>query len=134
MDRIQPPPNYYGAPFPQNQDMSGFKPRFPADNNGNNNMIDNSNNNVPTALNNGNDYMSTLIQSIHGRHLTVYCTFPDSTLWHDKVFSGIVTGNAEDQITLYDPNENKTTIIVGLYINYIELQDRLPTDINVNKK
>ncbi len=144
MDRIQPPPNYYGAPYPSSGDQ-GYRPPFQeiyppqgsqatyprADNNGNNNSGWNNNNgmnnnsmggNSDTANNNnGYSFNTDISHPFFGRNIKVYCSFPDSGKWHDVVFEGVMVEQSNDHIVIEDRNSGKSYLIVAVYVNYLEL-------------
>lgn len=85
MERIQPPPNYYGAPYP-NTEPSPYPPQ----------MNPYSQEGYPLPSNNQRagdvaqpieefyESFNKLVSSNLGRQVNVHCSFTDSTAWHDK--------------------------------------------------
>lgn len=147
MDRMTPPPNYYGAPFPGfNQGPQGPVPQGaqpPMPNNGNmpNNMPNQNNTQTPPAYNgqanNSNDQQESnnqlcvcytyadIAHANRGKVVKVYCSFPDSSKWHDVVIEGIIYYAADDHIVIESIEEpKKYTMILGVYVNYMETYEK----------
>lgn len=142
MDRHEPP-NFYGANFPnqnfnrQGPDMmnSAYKnpyvngaPDYPTPNgNGANQQQQQPQNpqKNPNAASILSDSSCTtaLCKLNQGKPVTIYCTFTDSAEWHDKVFKGILFSASDDNIMLYNQQEGKFTIIVAVYVNFMEFYD-----------
>lgn len=126
MDRIQPPPNYFGAPYPQ-QDMNHTNFAPPP------NMAPSYNKrveqNTPGSKENAfepldtNDYLTKFMEGHIGQKVKVYCSFTDSAQWHDMVFEGLVWGAGDDNLIIYDQKRNLHTLIMAVYILYIEFED-----------
>jgi hypothetical protein len=126
MDRIQPPPNYFGAPYPQQDmshtnfapppNMSSYSPRQEM----NNNSKPKENNFEPLEQ---NDYLTKFMEGHIGQKVKVYCSFTDSAQWHDMVFEGLVWGAGDDNLIIYDQKKNIHTLIMAVYILYIEFED-----------
>ncbi len=156
MDRMTPPPNYYGAPFPGfNQGPQGPVPQGaqpPMPNNGNmpNNMPNQNNTQTPPAYNgqanNSNDQQESnnqlcvcytyadIAHANRGKVVKVYCSFPDSSKWHDVVIEGIIYYAADDHIVIESIEEpKKYTMILGVYVNYMETYEKpiVPTKKNI---
>ena len=111
------PPNYYGnnysnQPYP-NQNM-GINPNY----------------NNPYVNNQMPDYPLPN----KGKSITVYCTFTDSAEWHDKVFKGILYSAGDDNIIIYNPQDGKFTVIVSVYVNFVEFYDLDVLSVQVQKK
>lgn len=147
MDRMTPPPNYYGAPFPGfNQGPQGPVPQGaqpPMPNNGNmpNNMPNQNNTQTPPAYNgqanNSNDQQESnnqlcvcytyadIAHANRGKVVKVYCSFPDSSKWHDVVIEGIIYYAADDHIVIESIEEpKKYTMILGVYVNFMETYEK----------
>lgn len=142
MDRMQPPPNYYGAPYngfgpnmgpnnpmpnpqmPPNMPNPGGMPPMggpqmqPV-------MADPSQIPPPPIQSNNyeNDDLYTETNNNRGKKLRVYCSFTDSSKWHDVIFEGILVYGVADHICV-KTKDDIYTIIVGIYINYIEYLEK----------
>lgn len=154
MDQHEPP-NFYGNNYPNQQfgrqapDMGmnqGYKNPYV-----NNNMPDYPmpmNENQPSgnmmprpekpAMDNDPNCMTELCKLNRGKSVTVYCTFTDSAEWHDKVFKGILFSASDDNIIIYNQQDGKYTIIVSVYVNFVEFYDlailNIPKNDSGNKK
>lgn len=132
MDRIQPPPNYYGAPYP-NQDGMGTTPYPPQMGGYQQPQI---NQQYPQPINvsrqesdpNIEDFYESfnkLVSSNLGRTVNVHCSFTDSTKWHDKEFVGVLASAGESYIMVYDKENDKHYLIIDVYVDYIEFFDKV---------
>lgn len=131
MDRIQPPPNYFGAPYPQQGEMgphTNFAPP-PSMQNMNSERKDapTTNKNPYTPVEE-NEYLTKFMEGNIGQKVKVYCSFTDSAQWHDMFFEGVVFAAGDDFLIIYDENKKIHTLIMAVYILFIEFMD-----INKNK-
>ncbi len=147
MDRMTPPPNYYGTPFPgfnqgpQGPVPQGVQPPMPNNGNMSNNMQSQNSNQTPPVYNgqtnNSNDQQETnnqlcvcytyadIAHANRGKVVKVYCSFPDSSKWHDVVIEGIIYYAADDHIVIESIEEpKKYTMILGVYVNYMETHEK----------
>ncbi len=128
MDRMQPPPpNYYGVPYPSASPMdqpmmgraapnyNGPQPPQPNGSTAGNSQNENVNDTENTFKSSTNHYI--------GKKMKVYCSFPDSAKWHDVIFEGRLVYAENDHLILRSLETEFWTIIVSVYINYIELSE-----------
>lgn len=135
MDRMQPPPNYYGAPY------SGFGPVNPGMGQPQMNpqvspvMATPATPTPPTPGTQtqpnetpmqNNDYYddSNTYTGNRGKRVRVYCSFTDSSKWHDVVFEGTIVFGTIDRLCVKADDKELYYVIVGVYINYIEYLDK----------
>lgn len=112
----QPPPNYYGNPYP---------PTYPQQNNNQNYQQDNDAPPPPQGYKTiDNDTFTIDFENMPKERITVYATFPDSAVWHDKVFKGILIEASNEYVTLFDEETKNFTTIVGVYVNFVEFKDK----------
>lgn len=149
MDRMNPPPNYYGAmypngngpmntPYPSNSNNLVSPPPYTEENspsfkvaNSDTGVQDTTNENSYITVGNGVKSIKTfyeefkrLIDEKISSHVKVYCAFTDSSLWHDKVFDGTLIA-AEDNYMLIKENETaKYTFIASVYIIFVEFFEK----------
>lgn len=129
MERIQPPPNYYGAPYP-NTEPSPYPPQmnpypqegYPLPNN------NQRTGDVTQPIEEFYESFNKLVSSNLGRQVNVHCSFTDSTSWHDKEFIGVLASAGDNYIIVYDKEKNRHYLIVGVYIDYIEFYDKITMD------
>ena len=56
-----------------------------------------------------------------GKRVSIFCSFTDSAQWHDEVFTGLLEVIGDDFVVIKDTALNKSTLIMSVYINYIEI-------------
>lgn len=149
MDRITPPPNYYGAPYPNNgtpnmnnpypsQNQPPYPNAFPQQpgvfpaaqmekKEDTEIMVPpNTPSMLEETVKNVQDFYASFRQYISkniGNHVKVYCAFTDATKWHDMVFEGILIASASDYMILKN-DDGHYTIITGVYVNFVELFEK----------
>lgn len=156
MDRMTPPPNYYGATFPGFNQGQGAQPPMPNGNVNNPNMNNAMPNQMPNQNINPNAAVPTnfmanpytapaiesetgtckgsncvqssyaeIAHSNRGKHVRLYCSFPDSSQWHDVIIEGKIHYAADDHIAIESDTEpGKYILIIGIYVNYMELFEK----------
>lgn len=70
-------------------------------------------------------YIENILRLNKGNKVTVYMTFPDSTEWRDKKFTGIIEQSGRDHIILSDPTTGKWELLLMIYVDYIEFDERI---------
>ena len=126
MDRIQPPPNYYGAPYPQPQGVdlphSNFAPPPSMQPSANRQETPKEDTNPYEPIEK-NDYLTKFMGGHTGQKVKIFCSFTDSASWHDMIFEGLVWGAGDDYSILYDESKKIHTLIMAVYILYIEFSE-----------
>ena len=56
---------------------------------------------------------------------TVYMSFTDSISYRDKIFTGIIEQAGRDHIILSDPNTGKWYMLLMIYLDYVEFNDKI---------
>ncbi|MBR3199611.1 MAG: spore coat protein GerQ [Bacilli bacterium] len=70
-------------------------------------------------------YIENILRLNKGKKVEIYASYPDSTEWRDKVFSGIIEQSGRDHIILSDPKDGKWYLILLIYVNYIKFDERI---------
>lgn len=70
-------------------------------------------------------YIENILRLNKGRKATIYVSFPDSLNWKDKIFTGIIEQAGRDHIILSDPDTGKWYMILMIYLDYVEFQDKI---------
>ena len=139
MDRMTPPPNYYGAPYPNfnqnmpNPQMQGPQPPMP--NAGNQMQQPPQQNGFEEAIfvekgplnaqqNSDQICMSytyaDIAQANRGKKVKVFCSFTDASEWHNVTFEGRILYGAIDHIAIEsDETPSNYVVILGVYIDYM---------------
>jgi spore germination protein Q len=79
-------------------------------------------------------YIENILRLNKGKKVTVYMTFPDSTEWRDKSFSGIVEESGRDHIILSDPATGKWYLLLMIYVDYIQFDEKINYITNFQPK
>lgn len=134
--RMQPPPNYYGAPYGEpmmeggpyrpNPQQMGY-PQYPQPPMPPKGMMPNEGQNQsgqsPEEKVQETSRPTSLHDYLRGKELIIYCSYSESAKWHDIIYKGRLLSFDGTYLFLYDEHEKKTTIIPKIYINYIETYD-----------
>lgn len=64
-----------------------------------------------------------ILRSNIGKIATFYMTFTDSVEWRDKSFTGVIEEAGRDHVIISDPKTGKWTLLVLLYLDYIEFNE-----------
>ena len=70
-------------------------------------------------------YIENILRHNKGKKVKIYVSFPDSNEWRDKVYEGIVEQAGRDHIILSDPNTGKWYLILMIYLDYVEFDERI---------
>ena len=146
MEKMTPPPNYDGAPYPQNQNnASQFSknqqpygnPTFqsqqeqPLNYGAYDQNLSMMNQNATTydnlleSIKNADqlfEIMKTYISKNIGKRVQVFASFTDSTKWHDTIFDGTLVSIADD-FMIIKTSEGRYDLISRVYVNYISFYD-----------
>lgn len=83
---------------------------------------------APTAGNalfNEQSYVENILRLNKGKMGRFYCSFPDSNEWRDTVFTGIIDEAARDHLVINNPNTGKWYLILMVYLNYVEFDEKI---------
>lgn len=70
-------------------------------------------------------YIENILRLNKGKKVTVYMSFSDSINWRDKMFTGIIEQAGRDHIILSDPNTGKWYMLLMIYLDYVEFNDKI---------
>ncbi len=70
-------------------------------------------------------YIENILRLNKGKKTDIYMSFPDSTEWRNKVFTGIIEQSGRDHIILSDPATGKWFLLLMIYVNYIEFHEKI---------
>lgn len=90
-----------------------------------NDYIQNTNYTNINDLYNEQSYIENILRMNKGKFGRFYCTFPDSNDWRDSVFNGIIEQAGRDHLIVTNPNTGKTYLILMIYLNYVEFDDKI---------
>ena len=81
--------------------------------------------NVNNTITYEQSYIENVLRLNKGKLGKFYCTFPDSNEWRDTVFTGIVEQAARDHLIISNPNTGKWYLILMVYLNYAEFDEKI---------
>ena len=70
-------------------------------------------------------YNENILSANKGRMATFYMTFSGSVDWRDKAFTGIIEEAGRDHVIISDPKTGKWTLLVLIYLDYIEFNEQI---------
>ena len=70
-------------------------------------------------------YIENILRLNKGKKVTIHCTYPDSVEWRDRVFKGIIEQSGRDHIILSDPSTGKWYLILMIYVNFVEFDEKI---------
>ncbi len=84
-------------------------------------------NNVASSVNEDNEqsYIENILRLNKGKKAKAYFSFPDSEKWRDKVFEGIIEEAGKDHLVMSDPNTGTWQLILLIYLNFVEFDEKL---------
>ena len=112
---------YNNNAFPGNPIYSGKIPTpnqemAPNYNMSNNNQID-----MPIEQ----SYIENILRLNKGKQVRVHMTFPDSTEFRDREFTGIIEQSGRDHIILSEPSTGKWQLLLMIYVDFITFDEKI---------
>ena len=104
--------NFYQNPtFPSNQ------------NNPNNYQTPPSNISIMEPDYNEQSFIENILRLNKGKKVNAFVSFPDSTQWRDKIFSGLIEEAGKDHLIIKDVTNGNWYLIRILYLDYVEFME-----------
>lgn len=70
-------------------------------------------------------YIENILRLNKGKKVTIYASYADSREWKDRIFKGIIEESGRDHIILSDPTTGKWFLIIMIYVDYIEFDEKI---------
>ncbi len=70
-------------------------------------------------------YIENILRHNKGKKVKIYTSFPDSNEWKDKVFQGTIEQAGRDHIVLRDPSNGHWFLILMIYLDYVEFDEKI---------
>ena len=71
-------------------------------------------------------YIENILRLNKGKKVKVYASFPDASNENkDKIFIGIIEQSGRDHLILSNPSTGKWNLILMIYVNYIEFDEKI---------
>lgn len=100
-------------------------PIFPT--NDNNSNYSNMNTSTPMNIQeddyNESSYIENILRLNKGKNINAHVSFPDSTEWKNKVFSGLIEEAGKDHLIIKDTSNGNWYLIRILYLDYVEFPE-----------
>lgn len=68
-------------------------------------------------------YIENILRLNKGKNARVHMTFPDSTEFRDREFSGIIEQSGRDHIILRDPKTGTWELLLMIYVDFITFDE-----------
>ena len=125
--------NYYPNPTFPNMGQSGvqFTQSGQVASNPSQNTNNISNNALATmqAYNNmlalEQSYIENILRLNKGKLATFYMSYTDSVDWRDKIYTGVIEAAGRDHIIISDPKTGKWYLLLMIYLNYVEFDEKI---------
>lgn len=99
-------------------------PMFPGNDNNNVNEYNSYKSNINDNQDyNESSYIENILRLNKGRKVNAHVSFPDSTEWKNKVFSGIIEEAGKDHLIIKDISNGYWYLIRILYLDYVEFPE-----------
>ena len=70
-------------------------------------------------------YIENILRLNKGKKVKAYVSFPDSIDWKDSIFTGIIEQAGRDHLIISDPSTGKWNLILMIYLNFVEFEERI---------
>lgn len=70
-------------------------------------------------------YVENILRLNKGKIASFYMTFPDSSEWRDRIFTGVVEQAARDHVVISDPKTGKWYLLLTIYLDYIVFDEEI---------
>ncbi len=70
-------------------------------------------------------YIENILRLNKGKRVNAYVSYPDSTEWQNKVYSGIIEEAGRDHLIISDPVSGYWYLIRMIYLDYVEFMEKI---------
>lgn len=70
-------------------------------------------------------YIENILRLNKGKMATFYMSYSSSKTNEDKVYRGIIEAAGRDHIILSDPNSSKWYLLLMIYLDYVEFDEKI---------
>ncbi len=68
-------------------------------------------------------YIENILRLNKGKKAKVFCSFPDSNEWRDKIYNGIIEQSGKDHLVMSSPERGDWYLIPMIYVNWVEFEE-----------
>ncbi len=70
-------------------------------------------------------YIENILRLNKGKKVNVYMSYSDSVEWRDKMYTGIIEQAGRDHLIISDPSTGKWYLLLMIYLDYIEFNEKI---------
>ncbi len=70
-------------------------------------------------------YIENILRLNKGKRVNAYVSYPDSSEWQNKIYSGIIEEAGRDHLIISDPVTGNWYLIRMIYLDYVEFMERI---------
>lgn len=70
-------------------------------------------------------YIENILRLNKGKRVNAYVSYPDSSEWQNKIYSGIIEEAGKDHLIMSDPATGNWYLIRMIYLDYVEFMERI---------
>ena len=67
-------------------------------------------------------YIENILRLNVGSKAKVFCSFPDSTEWRDRIYDGVIEQAGKDHVVMSAPELGDWYLIPMIYVNWVEFE------------
>lgn len=68
-------------------------------------------------------YIENILRLNKGKKAKVFCSFPDSNEWRDRIYDGIIEQSGKDHLVMSSPSLGDWYLIPMIYVNWVEFEE-----------
>lgn len=68
-------------------------------------------------------YIENILRLNKGKKAKVFCSFPDSNEWRDRIYDGIIEQSGKDHLVMSSPERGDWYLIPMIYVNWVEFEE-----------
>lgn len=106
--------------FYQNPTFPGLDPNI---NNQQSSMTPPGNISSQQSLPMESSYIENILRLNKRKRVNAYVSYPDSSEWQNKIYSGIIEEAGKDHLIISDPSSGNWYLIRLIYLNYVEFME-----------
>lgn len=69
-------------------------------------------------------YIENILRLNKGKMAKVYCSYPDSSSWQNKIFEGRIEEAGKDHLIVSNPTNGEWYMILLIYINFVTFDEK----------
>lgn len=68
-------------------------------------------------------YIENILRLNTGKKAKVFCSFPDSNEWRDRIYNGVIEQAGKDHLVMSAPELGDWYLIPMIYVNWVEFEE-----------